>query len=387
MREIRSVHEIRGEEMNIRVLSVLVPAVALIACSSATEPEQSVATALAQMSPTLTEGEPGMSAIATPAVRVEDQYGAPMSGVMVTFSVTAGGGSVAYPMRLTNAEGRADAGSWTLGPQAGENLVVANVVGAGSVTFKAVTHARVVVNQPTLPTAELLEQAPFRLRYVNGRAMPFTPPGQFVIGAVLVFRNGSFSLTYTYGASQAGTETVTGSYLIQAFEIQLYATTAGNAPPVIASMHGDSVEFTATSYVWPLAANLELFARATPGRDLSGTWNASGALNALDLKSFTLVLHQRDEGTLEGTWTATRITCGCQVSGYVWPEYSFSLGDSVLILLRFGTLGAPGSYLDPYGGIRAEVTDAANMAATMDMAYGGDGGAAVYYGGDVKLSR
>ena len=368
--------------MNIRVLSVLVPAVALIACSSATEPAQSVATVLAQVSPTLIEGEPGMRAIATPAVRVEDQNGVPMSGVMVTFSVTRGGGYLDFPVVVTDDRGLADAGSWMLGPEQGENLVVATVFGAGSVTFKAVTHEKVEFDQPTLPTTELLEQAPFRLRYVNRGVLPFATVGKVAIGAVLVFRSGSFSLKYAYGGG--ATDTMTGSYLIQGFDILLYAA---NSEPVIASMRGDSVRFMATSLPWPLAGSAELFARAEPGQDLTGTWNASGALDAIDLKDFTLVLRQRDEGTLEGTWVATRISCGCQVSGYVQPEYSFVTADGAEMSLAFGIPGLPGSYLDPYGGIEAKVTDASNMAAFIYMAFDGDGGAGVSYNGVVKLSR
>lgn len=367
--------------MNIRVLSVLVPAVALIACSSATEPARSVARALAQMSPALIVGEPGMRAIATPAVRVEDQFGVPMSGVMVTFSVTGGGGYLGFPIVVTDDDGLADAGSWTLGPQAGENLVVATVFGAGSVTFRAVTHEKVEFDQPTLPTTELLEQAPFRLRYVNRGVLPFATAGKVAIGAVLVFRGGLFSLKYAYGGG--ATETMTGSYLIQGFDILLY----GNSEPVIASMRGDSVRFMAASLPWPLAGSAELFARAAPGDDLSGTWTASGALDAIDLKDFTLVLRQRDEGTLEGTWVATRMSCGCQVSGYVQPEYSFAAGDRAEMSLAFGIPGDPRSYLDPYGGIEAKVTDASNMAAFIYMAFDGDGGAGVSYNGVVTLSR
>ena len=57
-----------------------------------------------------------------PTARVTDQYGNPVSGVGVTFAVTAGGGSVAPGTAITTtALGNATVTSWTLGPAAGTN--------------------------------------------------------------------------------------------------------------------------------------------------------------------------------------------------------------------------------------------------------------------------
>ena len=72
-----------------------------------------------------------------PSVVVRDLAGNPVSGVAVTFTVTAGGGTVAGSSASTNALGIATTTSWTLGTTAGLNTVVASATGLPSVTFTA----------------------------------------------------------------------------------------------------------------------------------------------------------------------------------------------------------------------------------------------------------
>src|SRR5688500_6478083 len=71
-----------------------------------------------------------------PAVRVKDASGRPAKSIEVRFQVT-GGGSVQFTQTLTNADGIATSGSWTLGPTAGENVVEAVVAGLPAVRFTA----------------------------------------------------------------------------------------------------------------------------------------------------------------------------------------------------------------------------------------------------------
>ncbi len=84
----------------------------------------------------------GTSVAIPPAVRVFDANDNPVAGVPVTFTVATGGGSVAPSTPVsTNADGIAAPTSWTLGPVAGPNSLIATVGGAnvsGSpVTFQA----------------------------------------------------------------------------------------------------------------------------------------------------------------------------------------------------------------------------------------------------------
>jgi adhesin/invasin len=61
-----------------------------------------------------------------PEVVVTDQFGNPVSGVVVNFNVTAGGGSIAGASGATDALGHATGGSWTLGQTAGANTLEAS---------------------------------------------------------------------------------------------------------------------------------------------------------------------------------------------------------------------------------------------------------------------
>jgi YVTN family beta-propeller protein len=56
-----------------------------------------------------------------PSVVVRDQFNNPVTGVSVTFGVTAGGGGITGATSTTDAQGVATVGSWTLGQVAGLN--------------------------------------------------------------------------------------------------------------------------------------------------------------------------------------------------------------------------------------------------------------------------
>ena len=69
-------------------------------------------------------------------VQVNDAAGTPVSNVVVTWAVTAGGGSIAPTSGLTNSSGLSQA-RLTLGPAEGTNTATATVAGVGSITFTA----------------------------------------------------------------------------------------------------------------------------------------------------------------------------------------------------------------------------------------------------------
>jgi len=72
-----------------------------------------------------------------PSVRVTSSSGSTLSGVAVTFAVTAGGGTIAGASQVTNSSGIATATSWTLGATPGINTATATVAGLTPVTFSA----------------------------------------------------------------------------------------------------------------------------------------------------------------------------------------------------------------------------------------------------------
>ena len=108
------------------------------------EPETFTATAAEQAMPhrlekVCGEGQEGTVgvALAEPfVVSVLDEDGAAIAGAVVTFSITAGGGTLSSTTATTDANGRA-ATRLTLGSDAGINTVSATVAGLESVTFTA----------------------------------------------------------------------------------------------------------------------------------------------------------------------------------------------------------------------------------------------------------
>lgn len=65
-----------------------------------------------------------------PAVVLRDSGGAPIQGETVTFAVGSGGGSVTGATQVTDANGVATVGSWTLGTTDGPNTLIATSNGA-----------------------------------------------------------------------------------------------------------------------------------------------------------------------------------------------------------------------------------------------------------------
>jgi len=105
---------------------------AVLACGGddgGTNPPPRVPTTVNQTGNNQT-GAAGAALAAPISVTVLDQDGDPMSGVSVTFAVTAGGGSLGTPNATTNSSGVAST-IWTLGSTAGSNNNQASVTVTG----------------------------------------------------------------------------------------------------------------------------------------------------------------------------------------------------------------------------------------------------------------
>ena len=108
------------------------------------------ADALEKVSGDNQSGTPG-NALANPfVVEVQDEDGEPLTGHSVTFSVTAGGGSLSATSATTNANGRAQT-TLTLGSALGVNSVQASVSGVDSVTFSTSIDAKILVTAANRP--------------------------------------------------------------------------------------------------------------------------------------------------------------------------------------------------------------------------------------------
>jgi hypothetical protein len=98
----------------------------------------------------------GATVAVAPAVKVTDSFGNPVSGVLVTFNVATGGGSVTGPLVNTNASGIATVGSWKLGTTAGPNSLTATAGNLAAVTFGATASAGAVTQLAFTNTAPAL---------------------------------------------------------------------------------------------------------------------------------------------------------------------------------------------------------------------------------------
>jgi hypothetical protein len=87
------------------------------------------------------QGGPKGTALPEPlCTNVFDAAGHLMYGVMVTYTVATGGGTMQEPVTVpTSGSGIATSGTWTLGPAAGTQTVTASTAGVvASVTFSAI---------------------------------------------------------------------------------------------------------------------------------------------------------------------------------------------------------------------------------------------------------
>jgi len=195
----------------------------------------------------------GASVAVAPSVRAVDAAGNPVSGVVVRFSVTAGGGSVAGAVVITGVDGVARSGVWTLGTDAGQNGLRAAAPGLGaSVDFSATgipgpPHRCAVAVSETTPAAGSDVGVTARLtdRYDNpvdpGVPVTFaTSAGASVTGAGVVDTgaDGRARTTVTAGIVAGTTFTVTAAAGAVAGTSPL-CTTRAAAPHRIAAAAGD----------------------------------------------------------------------------------------------------------------------------------------------------
>jgi hypothetical protein len=84
--------------------------------------------------------DPGQAVSVKPTVTVKDAQGVPVPGIVVTFSVGDGSGTISGATPVTNAQGVATLGGWTLGTLPGSpNTVTASAASLPVETFTATT--------------------------------------------------------------------------------------------------------------------------------------------------------------------------------------------------------------------------------------------------------
>jgi adhesin/invasin len=206
---------------------------AQIAAASATSQTGTVATAVA----------------APPAVVVRDAGGNPVQNATVSFAVTAGGGQLSSNTATTDAQGRASAGAWVLGPQAGTNTVTATVPGAGSVQFTAVATAglatqftMVAGNNQTAQVTRAVPVAPrVQARDAGGNPVPgvvvnfqvASGGGTVIAGRQVTDATGTAEVGAWFLGSTPGTNTLTAT--AAGMPVLTFTATATPGQPAVMS--------------------------------------------------------------------------------------------------------------------------------------------------------
>jgi adhesin/invasin len=248
----------------------------------------------------------GTAVAAAPSVVVRDLAGNPVPGIVVTFGVTAGGGTVTGSPATTNAQGIATAASWTLGATAGTNIVVASAAGLPSVTFTATgtagDAANVVAvsgnNQVAVVGTALVTRPTVRVTDASGNP---------VSGATVTFAvsGGGGTISGATQTTDAAGEATVGSWTLgSATPNTLSATVTGTG------ITGNPVTFTAEA-----ATAIVVTAAPTPqtlGTDfaISVQLQNAGAANVALIGVPLTITIASGGGTLNGTATVSTNATG-----------------------------------------------------------------------------
>ena len=185
-------------------------------------------------------GVAGQVATSPPSVVVRDAQGNPVGGVTVTFTVSQGGGAINGGTQITGTNGVATVNSWTFGPIAGANAVVATATGLPNVTFNATTTG--------IPTQVVLFNGNNQVA-VSGTTVPIPPSvrvtdgnGQGVGNVAVNFAvtSGGGSVTGGSAFTDATGVATVGSWTLGSGTTQTLTASAGG-------LAGSPVNFSATS--------------------------------------------------------------------------------------------------------------------------------------------
>jgi hypothetical protein len=315
----------------------------VVACSDSTSPPQPTGvTASAAVSATATVG----SAVGTPpAVKVVDGKGAPVAGVAVQFTVTAGGGTLGRSSATTDASGVASAESWKLGTTAGVNTVDATVSGLPVVHFSVTGTAAAAASIAAL--AGDAQSAPV------GTALATAPSvvvkdqyGNVVAGAAVTFAVTSGGGTVAGGTVTTGADGVArvgGWTLGISVGAQQLRASAGTLGTTLSATGFVASGCTATNYA--LGATLPLAWETDDCVSTNTTSGVSMAGRRYDKLQFSTTAQQIVDATVAGPSGRTLLLRDATSGMYVGlqPGSAFSPASQSPMHLKY--VLAPGSYV------------------------------------------
>jgi hypothetical protein len=197
-------------------------------------------------------------------VRATDANGAPVAGAAITFTVTAGGGSVQPGIVVTGANGSASA-TWTLGAAAGAQTLSATATGTNTVVFTATARENaaqslmIVSGSGQTGAVSTLLPAPLVVRLLDGTGAP-------VAGTTVLFSAAGTNGTVTPTSATTNTNG-------EASTSWRLGTLAGTQTAIVSANGVAPVSFTAAAIPGP-AAQLSI---------ISGNNQVAGASESLPL--------------------------------------------------------------------------------------------------------
>ncbi|WP_337169442.1 hypothetical protein [Gemmatimonas aurantiaca] len=242
----------------------------------------------------------GRTVATEPAVRVSDAFNNPIAGVEVLFEVVSGGGTAVGRRPVTNAQGIATVGGWTLGDDVGSNQLRATVQASGTIT-----------GNPVLFSATATPGTPVSMNAVSGTTQTATVGTAVPVPPSVVLRDNrgnpvsGITVTFVIGS---GNGTVTGATAV--------TNNAG-----IATVGGWTLGGTAGTQT--------LIARATNLSDVvftaTATAGAASVIQAVSTQSLGNIVVAF--GQAVPTLPSVRVTdaSGNPIAG---AEVTFSLGNS-----------------------------------------------------------
>ncbi len=316
--------------------------------------------------------EVGTTVSTAPAVVVSDGVGNPIEGVVVTFTVAAGGGVVTDSVVTTDATGLATVGGWTLGTTAGENRLRASVSGGPTLEFVATgvagpiseAQSLVTVDQDTLAVgAQTTVRLEARDQYDNvlttgGASVAFATSGgtsDGTMGSTVDAGDGTYSAVFS--ATTSGTATTVGA-TIGGLAVSTPLPSLTVVPAAVAASlsidSGDGQTAIAGSAVAapirvlaedagasPVANVVVTFSVATGGGSVQGAVVSTNAAGIAELGSWTLGTSTGSNtltataGALNTTFNATSVAGPGDASASLLdtPSGTMSAGDTLVFTL------------------------------------------------------
>jgi Invasin, domain 3/Bacterial Ig-like domain (group 1)/Bacterial Ig-like domain (group 2) len=277
----------------------------------------------------------GSAVSVAPVVAVYDALDNPLAGVTVTFTVTAGGGSVTGTTPTTDGTGRASVTGWTLGTTAGENHLAATAQSL-SVTLTAtgtpgpasVATSVIIASDDTVASGAAVSLTlQTRDQYGNllttgGRTVAFSASGGTATGTISpTVDDGDGRYVATFSGVTAGSATAINATINGAAVTPTAPTvTVTPGPPaslVVLAGDGQSVQVAQAVPVAPSVRVLDAHGNVVPGATVvfaaaNGSGSVAGGFQTSDMNGQATVLSWT-LGTRTGTQGLTATAGGAAV--------------------------------------------------------------------------